>query len=74
MEKLQKLARVAALASSIVFELLAGPFLGYFISIYLVKNFGLNGIAVSVGVFIGFLVSLYAVTLTVIKINKISER
>ena len=74
MEKLQKLARMTALAFSVIFELMAGPFLGYFIGTYLVKSFGVNGLTVSIGVLIGFLVSFYAAMLTIMKINKLDEK
>lgn len=74
MTKLQKLARITALAFSVVFELMAGPLLGYFVGVYLVKTFNMNGAAVSIGVFAGFLVSFYAATLTIMKIYKTDAR
>ena len=74
MKNLQKLARITALAFSVIFELMAGPFLGYFIGTYLVKSFGMNSLAVSIGVLIGFLVSFYAAMLTIMKINKLDEK
>ena len=74
MEKLQKLARITALAFSVVFELMAGPFLGYFIGTYLVKSLGVSGLAVSIGVLVGFLVSLYAAMLTIMKIYALDEK
>ncbi len=74
MEKLQKLARIAALSFSVVFELMAGPFLGYFIGAGLVKYFNVTGLAVSIGVLVGFLASFYAAMLTIMKINKIDDK
>ena len=74
MEKLQKLARMTALAFSVVFELMAGPLLGYFIGVYLVKEFHMNTLAVSIAVFVGFMVSFYAAMLTIIKIGKIDAK
>jgi F0F1-type ATP synthase assembly protein I len=74
MKKLQKFARMTALASSVVFELMAGPFLGYFIGLFMVKKLHMNAVALSISVFIGFIVSLYAAMLTIMKINKIDEK
>jgi F0F1-type ATP synthase assembly protein I len=74
MDKLQKLARTTALAFSVVFELMAGPFLGYFIGTYLVKSFKVDGLAVSIGVLAGFLMGFYAAMLTIMKIGKINEK
>ncbi len=74
MKNLQKIARIAALASSVVFELIAGPFLGYFIGTYIAKVFNTGSIAVSIGVLVGFCVSLYAAMLTIMKINKLDEK
>ena len=73
MEKLQKIARITALAFSVVFELMAGPFLGYFIGSYLVKKMGMRAMAVSIGIFIGFMVSFYAAMLTIMEINKLDK-
>jgi F0F1-type ATP synthase assembly protein I len=74
MEKLQKIARMTALAFSVIFELMAGPLLGYFIGVYLVKEFNMNTLAVSIAVFVGFTVSCYAAMLTIMKIGKIDAR
>ena len=73
MEKFQKLARITALAFSVVFELTAGPFVGYLAGSFLAQKFHMSSVVVSIGVFIGFGVSLYAAMLTIIQINKISQ-
>ncbi len=65
---------MTALAFSVIFELMAGPFLGYFIGVYLVKEFNMSSLAVSIGVLVGFLVSFYAAMLTIMKIGKIDAR
>jgi F0F1-type ATP synthase assembly protein I len=74
MEKLQKLARMTALAFSVVFELMAGPLLGYLIGLYLVKKLGMSSLAVTIGVFVGFLLSFYAAMLTIMKIGKLDAK
>ncbi len=62
-----------ALATSAVFELLAGPFIGYFTGIFLTTKFGMPALTMPVAVFTGFALSFYAVLLTINKINKTND-
>ncbi len=62
-----------ALATSVIFELMAGPFIGYFTGAFLINNLKMPPLAMPISVFICFVLSFYAALLTINKINNTTD-
>jgi F0F1-type ATP synthase assembly protein I len=62
-----------ALATSVIFELMAGPFMGYFTGLFLTDKLGAPPLAMPISVFAGFALSFYAAFITIMKINKAND-
>lgn len=68
-----KMMQIAGLAVSIPFELLAGPFIGYFIGAHLENKFGTHPSVTYIFIAMGFVASVYNAVLIIammIKINR----
>ncbi|MFH0754867.1 MAG: AtpZ/AtpI family protein [Candidatus Omnitrophota bacterium] len=61
--------RILALATTVVFELMAGPFVGYFSGYLLINKMKLPPVTMAITVFCGFILSFYAAMITIKKIN-----
>jgi len=67
------MTQIAGLAFSIPFEIAVGPFIGYFIGIYLRNKFGVHRYIMYIFILMGFVASLVNVAITIemmIKINR----
>jgi len=70
---LWKLIQLAGLAFSIPFELAAGPFVGYFIGLYLRDKFGAPHYVMHAVILMGIIASIYNTSETIkamVKMNK----
>ena len=67
------MTEIAGMAVSIPFTILVGPFIGYFIGIYLENKFGMHRYIMYVFVIIGFVISISNTAVIIkmmLKINK----
>lgn len=72
-EGLWKMMQIAGLALAIPFEIAAGPFIGYFIGIYLKNKFGVHISIMYMFILMGFVASIaniVGIIEMMIKINK----
>ena len=63
---LWKMMQIAGLAMAIPFEIAAGPFIGYFIGVYLKNRFGIHRYVVYLLILMGFIASIVN-TVTIIQ-------
>ncbi len=65
---------VSGLAFSVIFEMVAGPFIGYFIGVFLVDRFRLPHPFVIMAVALGFLAGIYNVAASIRMMKRISRQ
>ena len=70
---LWKMTEIAGMAVSIPFTILVGPFIGYFIGMYLKDKFGMHRYVMYISVVIGVVVSIINTVIIIKMMLKISK-
>jgi len=73
-KELWKMMQIAGLAVAIPFEMAAGPFIGYFIGIYLKSKLGLHEYIIYIFILMGFVAGFTNTAVIIQMMIKISKR